>query len=343
VYRLARETLEKRYGAGFDPGRLHEWGAGYWRDRWAWKAGPVRILLFINEPFAGTPAAKPPAVEVLARHERLDPEAEADRRAEGFARWDYVRTIERDLDRLLAADLGSVLPKLSLLLEPDHGRGLDPGTVRASIAILLRLASQAPPEKRPVYLLAADRLAGQLASHIRDDPEGEHRESPGGLVYEYSHLGETWVYTHGLLRRVWAEFPDTPWGEWAFLLLEASGWHFGSGCPADPTLFQNVIRKGEEFLERRPGSPHAARVRFLIAVAYESWWSAHRAPAGTYVESPERLPPGGGKARERAIALYEATIRDLPGGEESLVAERQLPRLKLGLNTAQRAYYCTYD
>ncbi len=79
------------------------------------------------------------------------------------------------------------------------------------------------------------------------------------------------------------------------------------------------------------------------AQAYETWWSLSRAtPKDDYVQ-PEKYREGAEAARKRAIGIYEQVATSAPQSLESAYARRQLPRLKLGLDTAQRRYFCIYD
>jgi hypothetical protein len=50
-----------------------------------------------------------------------------------------------------------------------------------------------------------------------------------------------------------------------------------------------------------------------------------------------------GTARQKAITLYERVIALAPVSLEAALARRELPRLKLNLDTVQRRYFCVYD
>jgi hypothetical protein len=46
-------------------------------------------------------------------------------------------------------------------------------------------------------------------------------------------------------------------------------------------------------------------------------------------------------ARQKAIQLYERLLQSASQSEEAAYARRVLPRLKLGVDTGQRRYYCS--
>ncbi len=104
-----------------------------------------------------------------------------------------------------------------------------------------------------------------------------------------------------------------------------------------------MIRQAEGFLKGRPRSPHHLDVLLVLAQAYETWWSISQAsPEDEYVEST-RYQSGSAGAREKAIETYRQ-LQDL--AKESPTASyaaRRVARLKLGIDTNQRRFYCIYD
>jgi hypothetical protein len=197
-----------------------------------------------------------------------------------------------------------------------------------------------------VLLLAADLLAGQLGTDDERSPEWAARRrtlSAHGLAWEWSQLGATWVYGHGLLWRIWQEHPSNPWGERAFVRLLGLGWDTSVACRKGSDQFRAVIRQGEAFRARRPASPVRADVEFLIAQSYETWWSLSQAsPEDPYAQSA-RYQAGALTARQKAIALYNDVLQLIPDSPEAAYARRVLPRLALGFATNQRRFFCVYD
>ena len=142
---------------------------------------------------------------------------------------------------------------------------------------------------------------------------------------------------------MWRDYKNTDWGDAAFLLLERTGWDTSGTCESGSDQFRQVIAHGEEFLGGHPSS--ASRLEVLLAVgqAYETWWSLSRAgPNNDYVQ-PENYREGAESARQKAITIYEGVIALAPVSIEAALAKRELPRLKLSLDTVQRRYFCVYD
>ena len=128
------------------------------------------------------------------------------------------------------------------------------------------------------------------------------------------------------------------------------GWNTdsGEGCPKNPDLFREVITQGETFLAKRPQTRFRKEVLYALAVANESWWSIAHAPANDPIVSAPPYPrrkvnvAEAPAARERAMQYYLEVVRIAPQSAEAASALRRLPRLTLGLDTGQRAFYCSY-
>ena len=157
-------------------------------------------------------------------------------------------------------------------------------------------------------------------------------------------------YDHDLLQEAWRRYPNTEWGQYAFLLLQQFGWDpsfDGYSCPANPDSFREVIAHGEAFLAGHPQSSVRLQVLLAVATGYETWWSVSLAPSsdenyGAYPRRPEntRLKD---TARLQAIARYEQIQREDPGSVAALFAARHLPRLRLSFDTGFRHWFCVGD
>jgi hypothetical protein len=225
-----------------------------------------------------------------------------------------------------------------------------------AIVRLLAAAKSAPPERQPILLLAADRLLGRLPwvvqndnSHAEHWPEWRAQLENSGVTFGNSGAnpgGLTWSYAGSLLKRVWTDFPQTEWGEHAFVLLLSQGFDTGAECAAGTDQFRTVIPQGLLFLEKHPNSPYRLDVQLAVAQAYETLWSLSQAPARTESEDeystvePAKYQEGAGAARQKAIAVYETLLQTSPHSDAAAYARRQLPRLKLGADTGQRRFYC---
>ena len=217
---------------------------------------------------------------------------------------------------------------------------------RQTLQRLLTAVPAAPAGRKAELLLAADRVATVVPEVHRGDQNIYHRaDTIAGfqLNYRYSALGGEWAYQHDLLRQVFRDYRNTEWGDAAFLLLERTGWDTSGTCEAGPDQFRQVITHGEEFLTDHPSGPLRLEVALALGQAYETWWSLSRAgPNNDYVQ-PENYREAAEAARQKAIRLYEQVAASEPASLESTYARRELPRLKLSLDTVQRRYFCVYD
>jgi hypothetical protein len=221
---------------------------------------------------------------------------------------------------------------------------------------LLESAKTSAPDRQPLMLWAADRLAERLPSVIANEksPHADWTErqtqlASFGITYEpSSDADEPLAYTGGLLKRVWAEYGQSDWGERAFLVLQSHGWDMGPSCEAGSDQFHAVIQQGLPFLEQHPKSPHQLDVQLTVAQAYETWWSLSQPQVTTSDESSEyvdtqKYQEGAEAARQKAITYYERLLQTAPQSDQAAYARRVLPRLKLGIDTGQRRFYCTFE
>ncbi len=345
-HRALAERISERYGNAERPAKLmvQEFGSASWRELRRWRTNVLEIMLYIDEPPSG-----PPYVGLLARQRPLLTaltEEERERAARGTPDWQDQ--LESRLVMVLSAELRAPYPDYGpLIVRLREGRG-DPATQSKAYGLVLDLLKAAATRdaRRPMLLHAADLLAGQLGSDDEHSPEWAARRrtlSSHGLAWEWSQLGATWVYGHGLLWRIWQEHPSNPWGERAFVRLLGLGWDTSVACRKGSDQFREVIREGEAFRVRRPASPARADVDFMVAQSYETWWSLSQAsPQDEYAQAA-RYQAGALTARQKAIALYNDVLQLIPDSPEAAYARRVLPRLALGFATNQRRFFCVYD
>jgi hypothetical protein len=223
---------------------------------------------------------------------------------------------------------------------------------------LLQSAKTSAPDRRPLMLWAADRLAERLPQVIANEksPNADWTEwqtqlASFGITYEPSSDADApLAYTGGLLKRVWTDYGQSEWGERAFLVLQSHGWDMAPSCEAGSDQFRAVIQQGLPFLEQHPKSPHLLDVQLTVAQAYETWWSLSQPQVTTADEFSEsenvdtqKYQEGVEAARQKAIAYYERLLQTAPQSDQAAYARRVLPRLKLGIDTGQRRFYCTYE
>lgn len=341
--------LSSRYGPSHEPekkyGGYGEFGSAGWRNVRQWATPGVQIYLYISN-FGGERAN----LGLLARHHHLRNAISAERKAPHW--WKYGRWMNgwgTPLDQRLAEELGSTFPNLPPLLVEElpypreESKNED---LQTTLQVLLEKAATAPPERRPALLLAADRLAGRWDVAQRpSEGLGKIRKQfgPYQLNYEWNHLGSNWVYWGDLRRQVWQDYADTEWGEFAFVLFLSTGWDGTIGCAKGSDQFREVIERGEEFLSRRPHGKLMLDIVFMLAQAYETWWSAGQASIQDSYVDRFQYQEKAARAREKAIDNYEEVMRLAPEGYEADYARRHLPRLKLAIDTNQRRFFCIYD
>ena len=218
---------------------------------------------------------------------------------------------------------------------------------------LLTAAQTSSTPRQPELLLAADRLAWRLPWVLSKDKSQfthwqEWRTQLAGLGVTYKQTFDSpdetsWVYTGSLLRRVWTGYPETDWGERAFVMLLSHGWGTGIGCADGSDVFRQVIRQGLPFIEKHPNSPYHLDVQLDLAQAYETWWSLSQAPTDQEDSdaNPQEYKEGAEAARQQAITRYEQLLQSAPQSDQSAYARRVLPRLKQSIDTGQRRFYCS--
>lgn len=210
-------------------------------------------------------------------------------------------------------------------------------------------------DRQPVLLWAADRLAERLPSVIANDKsrdaewdKWQAQLAAFGVVYVPSSDADgPPIYTGSLLKRLWTNYGQSDWGERAFLVLQSHGWDMAPECEGGNDQFRAVIQQGLLFLEQHPKSPYQLDVQLTVAQAYETWWSLSQAQATTGDDNSEsvdsqKYQQGAEEARQKAITFYERLLQIAPQSDHATYARRLLPRLKLGIDTGQRRFYCFY-
>lgn len=250
----------------------------------------------------------------------------------------------------LIARLAGRYPGVSEILSSDYPQQ-DPKVVRQVLDRLLEAAKNASPEKKPPLLLAADAVGERLELPSVVPPNAElQRQLDGlaaqGLTFTWIELDGGWFYDNNSLWRLWREYPTSEEGEDAFVLLLRRGWDKGPCCKTGLDSFHTVIEQGEEFLSHRPQSAHRQEVLFLVAQAYETWWSLSLVSEENREEgepSPSGYRQGAPAAREKALAYYGEIVGAAPDGVEANCSRTSLALMKDNEDTHQRRFYCYCD
>jgi hypothetical protein len=259
---------------------------------------------------------------------------------------------EEKIQRRIVSELRDRIPEVVPLLthKPSYERHHEKV---AAILHTLDVAQATPANDQPPLLLAADFLAGRLnfGPDVPPTPESKReleQLAHRGLTYRYSDLGSTWAYSHDLLWRVWRDFPSSSWAEDALLLLLEDDWDPSGDCTAGPDSFRVVIRQGEDFLAGHPQSRYRRETLYLVAQAYETWWSLSRAKACQSSEdsdcdfdvNADSYRQGAEEARGKAVGYYGQVLEMDSSGPLAEDARLHLDALKRKLDTAQRRFYC---
>lgn len=347
------QNLDSRLSAGYGPGEspersmgaFGEAGSAHWHRVRRWQVKDLQIFLYISKSHD-----EPAVLALLVRHRHLVEAIAVEKKQPYWFRWGrWVQRWGTPLDEKLVAELHADyqhLPALVLKGPTYPPKSVEQEQVRRTLRRLLENATTAPPERRPALLLAADRLA-ERAHAFETSPTGSGQilDQIAGweLRYDWSPLGNDWAYDHAVLLRVWHDYGTTDWGELAFVTLVNMGWDATTSCGNGSDQFREVIRHGEEFLARRPQSHYRKDVMFAVAQAYETWWSLSKAHVQDgYVDRFKYLN-GADAARHKALRYYGQILQLAPGGYEADYARLRLPRLKLGIDTSQRRFFCIYD
>jgi len=339
VRRALEAQLTALYGPSDSNNAVGEWSSGFWQDVQHFRANQGEVYLYRR-----VERSQPEAAELRARSTSLVAARAEDKKLNELNEA-QIAPVGTPFDRRMMQDLGKEFPGFNTLLSEEPGEERRP-LQRQTLQQLLAAASAAPAARKAELLLAADRVANLLADVQRGDQSIFQRaQTIAGfqLNERYSELGGAWAYQHDLLRQVWRDYKNTEWGDAAFLLQERMGWDTSGMCESTSDQFREVIAHGEEFLANHPAGPHRLEVILAVGQAYETWWSLSRAgPNNDYVE-PEKYRQGADAARVKAIKIYEQVATLAPTSLEAVFAKRELPRLKLSLDTVQRRYFCVYD
>ena len=359
VERLLAQRLVRAYGPGTVPDRLlYEIAAGWPNPGLSWRAGEITIFLHRNRNFVA-PAGIREGVQLIAvRNEVLrerELKLEIDKAFGTTSMLAYV-VIARDLKR----DLGTWYLTPGSRPASEAGRAKGERETRAALLALLGQAGAGDRGRRAAILVAADDLTVRLGSLLvaRSVARGAETESEApdanqvrrqlaayGVRYTgIGHYSGDLEYDHSLLRRAWKEFPETPWGQRAYLEIQSLACSLpDSGCQG-PNCFRAVIERGEKFLREYPETPVRKEQIYHLARAYETWWSLSQAePADPTAEGARIDKASAERAREKAIDLYEELTRIAPESPEARAGQLILPRLKLRLGTGERAFFCFTD
>jgi len=252
-----------------------------------------------------------------------------------------------ELRKALVQQLASAYPHLPDL-NGETGNGLDQG-YRGSVFQFLDAAEKAPAAQQPAMLLATDFMLQSLGCPSEQKIECDRLRDQfvkHELTFAYSELGGGSYYQHDLLWRVWKHFPETQWGERAFVLLLDFGWDTSGTCAKGADQYREVIRQGESFLQQHPNSSYRDFVVALVGRAYATWWSLGNVPTAAMADyvDPKLYREGSEQARLKAIASFEQILQRSPRTLLGGYARQILPTLRQQQLTIDGyRFFCVYD
>ncbi len=229
---------------------------------------------------------------------------------------------------LIVADLGDHAAHFQDALRT--GSGTD--KILAELRALLDDARKVEGPNRYALLLAADMLAGSLSFDSTEVPT----DLPKGLEFGEDPESESPSYRHNILQEVLRDAPEASSAhDLAFLMMLDRGFDPSDSCEAGEDQFHRVASEAAAYLSKRPDSKYRADVSYLLAQAYEIWWSEGQ-------KYDDKAREGAETARRRAVELYQQIVRAEPTSDRAHYAKLVLPWLMLRVPTDQRRFLCDY-
>lgn len=364
VEQLLKDGLTHRYGAATVPDHVFEIGAYKPHPGLSWRAGSVIVFLHHNRTYVEPSGIRQGVQLIAVRREVLENREELNKVTEALG---STTALSR---RVVVTDLKNALGNLYLepraeLPRSEAERSLAESQTRAVLFRLLARTGGGDRNHRAAILVAADDLTVRLGSLLisRSIQNGSEilNEVPNvasvrrqlsryGIVYTGpGHYSGDLEYDRHLLARAWKEFPDTGWGQRAFLMMQRLSCTsaIGFSCHG-PNCFREVIRQGEAFLRQYPQTEFRKEQVFQLALAYETWWSLSKAKPDDPTAEGANVNESGAdvnmtsaeNARQQALSLYEELARMDPESPEARAGRLRMPRLKLGLSTGERSFFC---
>jgi hypothetical protein len=345
----------RAYGAGATPDHIYEIGATRPSPGLSWQAGPITIFLHRNRNYVHPAGVREGVLVIAVRREVLSDRQEMldIQREFGSSTNLSYPVIAAELKR----DLGDSYVVPAERPSTEAHRVAAERTVRTALLRLLRDSRLGDNARRAAVLVAADdltvRLGGLLISRsigkggeilLEASNAGSVRKQLAVYNVQYTgpgHYSGDLEHDRSLLERAWKEFPETPWGQRAFLMLQRTGCAPSRFECDGPNCFRAVIEQGEKFLRDYPDTPFRREQLYHLAVAKETWWSLSQAASDDATAEGAKVDRASGeRARVKAIELYEQLTEIAAGSAEARAAKLALQRLKLRLGTGERTFFC---
>ncbi|MDO8666583.1 MAG: hypothetical protein Q7J79_08215 [Gemmatimonadales bacterium] len=350
-----RAQLTRIYGRA-DTGEVSFGGSAFWTRRGRWRRGSISVVSALSTPplsLVRDTSRSSASVVALAYLPRSGMDA-------GGAETVASLTTSADtlsLDSavaLSALDTNVWNPLKRALAEantPDAATGpsrrpLDRARLLEALRRWLAAAGAQPAGRRAAALFVADQVLGRslCAYGLCEGPDSA-RFRPFralGAKFEYSPLGDGWVFTHNWLQDILTLGLDGPVSNATFMLLLEYGFDTSGTCRGGGDNFRDVIAKGEAWLARHPQHQQARAAHFLVAEAYRDIVALAHGALAEYADSAQYLEESPA-AREKALEHYRLAI---PPGDTSRMAReawQQAWWLMAELPPRGTRFVCVYD
>lgn len=263
-----------------------------------------------------------------------------------------IRELEnRKISQILSPALWEKINSISLSLKSPPPRKVNTIPVNELITAYETIDKTTVPENdRPAFLLLKNYLARYLfICGFGKEITPEHKKwlEIKNLNYTWSALGMAFSYGETVLQNHLDEYPNSYWGQFAFLELLEWGFDTSGMCREGQDQWKIVLERGATFLKKFPGSEFAPDVRFYMGQAEETLFNLgiikdHPA-RDTYRLSMSSYADKSEDARKQAIEYYEEVLRSPQKGVYENYLKYILPRLRAGFATGNDYYFCFYD
>jgi hypothetical protein len=255
------------------------------------------------------------------------------------------------VDQRLSVALNSEFPGMQSVLGKSVSFYTSP-TVTAEIQntqqqltkLLIQVMSKsqnAPPDRKPILLLAAVRLAARLnTADLSDTAWQQYRPllEKGGILFKSDPVKGPVIYDPGL-HAIWHKYPETPWGQDAFVLDLKNAF----GCEDGSQEYHVMIRLGSSYVRDHPNDPRNPWVNFVVALAFEDWYAvAQFAQIDQNIPmSHEDVDAGMSLAvRNSAVQYFLKTALGAPHTELATAAAAGIKGLSAGFPLDDIAFAC---
>lgn len=335
------QRLSGRMGAGKSTSNVHDFGAAFWEDIFFWNWQGREVYAFRNKGRSSSGEGLP-LIEILGRDTELasairEEEVAEDRIIEEQKQYEAAK--RRRLYQDVAKSLPSLIQRLEKTSDPE-----------SQFSVLMELLSiiKKQGSDRAAQLYLANQLAEQLGSagfggKLADWQAKQQILSGYGVSYFQTHWMDV-IYNHVFIKKIIDEGLSGYWAEEAYFAWVLMGSHRYDGCTDGPTeLFKRVIDRGEDFLKKNPMSHIQKELLKAIAEAHETGWSLSLAsPDDEYVKA-ENYQAEAPDYQKKAISYYEQFVHEYPDSPEVVPYRSKLKRLRMGLDTNSRKFFCIYD